>query len=108
MPRIFLSHSNKDNTQAIALRHWLIRQRPELANEIFLDISEDTGLAPGQRWKEALRQANLMWPAARLLASLLSGTVVWCTAWRSAPMGGDWSAPAAIAPCGFGTRTPVR
>jgi hypothetical protein len=31
MPRIFLSHSIKDNTQAIALRDWLIRQRPELA-----------------------------------------------------------------------------
>ena len=37
---------------------WLAEQRPELANEIFLDVSAETGLRPGQRWKEALRQAN--------------------------------------------------
>ena len=53
MPRIFLSHSSKDNTQATALRQWLIDQRPELTSEIFLDIAHDTGLAPGQRWKDA-------------------------------------------------------
>jgi hypothetical protein len=58
MPRIFLSHSSNDDNEATALRQWLIDQRPELVNEIFLDIAEDTGLAPGQRWKDALRQAN--------------------------------------------------
>jgi hypothetical protein len=56
--RIFLSHSSRDNRQAVALRQWLAEQRPELANEIFLDISQDAGLRPGQRWREALRQAN--------------------------------------------------
>jgi WD40 repeat protein len=58
MSRIFVSHSSRDNRQAIALVQWLSEQRPELANEIFLDISAETGLRPGQRWKEALRQAN--------------------------------------------------
>jgi len=56
--RIFLSHSSRDNRQAVALTEWLSKQRPELANEIFLDISPQTGLRPGQRWKEALRQAS--------------------------------------------------
>ena len=37
---------------------WLSEQRPELANKIFVDVSAQTGLRPGQRWKEALRQAN--------------------------------------------------
>lgn len=69
MPRIFLSHSSKDNTEAAALRQWLIDQRPELVSEIFLDIAEDTGLAPGQRWKDALRQANQRCEAVICLVS---------------------------------------
>ncbi|MGH3970456.1 MAG: toll/interleukin-1 receptor domain-containing protein, partial [Mycobacterium sp.] len=56
--RIFLSHSSRDNRQAVALRQWLAEQRPELADEIFLDIGEEAGLRPGQGWQEALRQAN--------------------------------------------------
>jgi TIR domain len=58
LSRIFLSHSSRDNRQAVALVQWLSEQRPELANEVFLDISAETGLRPGQRWKEALRHAN--------------------------------------------------
>ena len=58
MSRIFLSHSSRDNRQALALVQWLSEQRPELASEIFLDISSTAGLRPGQRWKDALRQAN--------------------------------------------------
>ena len=61
--------SSKDNTEATALRQWLIDQRPELVSEIFLDIAEDTGLAPGQRWKDALRQANLRCEAVICLVS---------------------------------------
>ena len=58
MSRIFMSHSGRDKREAVALRQWLSEQRPELANEIFLDIDPQTGLRPGQRWKEALRQAG--------------------------------------------------
>ncbi|BBX66550.1 TIR domain-containing protein [Mycolicibacterium psychrotolerans] len=58
MPRIFLSHSRRDNRQAIALRQWLIEQNPPLAEEIYLDLDADTGIQGGQRWKEALRQAS--------------------------------------------------
>jgi WD40 repeat protein len=54
--RIFLSHSSHDNRQAAALKHWLSEQRPELANEIFLDIDPSAGLRVGQRWKAQLVQ----------------------------------------------------
>ncbi|AHH15661.1 TIR domain-containing protein [Nocardia nova SH22a] len=58
MPRIFISHSSVDNVAARAIEQWLIEQAPELSGEIFLDLDPDTGIAPGTRWKEALRQAN--------------------------------------------------
>jgi WD40 repeat protein len=85
MPRIFLSHSSKDNTEATALRQWLIDQRPELVSEIFLDISEDLGLAPGQRWKDALRQANQRCEAVICLVSQSWGSSPECkTEYRTA------------------------
>jgi DNA-binding beta-propeller fold protein YncE len=85
MPRIFLSHSSKDNTQAVALRQWLIDQRPELVDEIFLDIAQDTGLAPGQRWKDALRQANQRCEAVICLVSRSWGNSPECkTEYRTA------------------------
>jgi hypothetical protein len=58
VPRIFLSHSSRDTAQAIALKRWLGEQEPGLAEEVFLDLDRDTGIAPGERWKEALRRAN--------------------------------------------------
>jgi WD40 repeat protein len=58
MPRIFLSHSSLDTAQAVALKRWLVEQEPGLAEEIFLDLDRDTGIAPGERWKEALLRAN--------------------------------------------------
>src|ERR1700722_149882 len=85
MPRIFLSHSSKDNAQASALRQWLIDQRPELVDEIFLDIAQDTGLAPGQRWKDALRQANQRCEAVICLVSDSWGSSPECkTEYRTA------------------------
>jgi WD40 repeat protein len=56
--RIFVSHSSCDNRQAAALVAWLSDVRPELATEIFVDISAEVGLVPGQQWQEALRQAS--------------------------------------------------
>jgi WD40 repeat protein len=58
MSRIFLSHSSRDAAQAVALKQWLVGQDPGLAEEVFLDLDRDTGIAPGERWKEALRRAN--------------------------------------------------
>jgi WD40 repeat protein len=69
MPRIFLSHSSRDNRQAIALRQWLIDQNPPLDNEIFLDLHRDSGIRAGVRWKDALRQASTRCEAVICLLS---------------------------------------
>ena len=58
MPRVFLSHSSRDSRQAMAVKAWLIEQEPGLAEEIFLDLDPHTGIRPGERWKQALQQAN--------------------------------------------------
>jgi hypothetical protein len=52
--RIFLSHSRWDNRAAVALKQWLAEQRPEPANEIFLDIDPATGMQLGARRKGQL------------------------------------------------------
>jgi WD40 repeat protein len=49
-----MSHASRDSRQAVALKQWLAEQRPELANEIFLDIDPQTGLRLGQQWKGQL------------------------------------------------------
>jgi WD40 repeat protein len=53
-----MSHSSRNNRQAVALKHWLSEQRPELANEIFLDIDPTTGLQLGWEWKGQLLLRN--------------------------------------------------
>jgi hypothetical protein len=55
LARLFISHSSANNAAAIALRDWLFEQGFE--NEVFLDVDPDRGLAPGERWQEALRAA---------------------------------------------------
>jgi WD40 repeat protein len=56
--RIFVSHSSKDSREAVALKFWLSELRPELANEIFLDIDPDTGLRLGEQWSRQLFTSN--------------------------------------------------
>jgi TIR domain len=68
--RIFVSHSGKDNRQAVALRAWLVAQDPALANEIFLDTDPYTGLKPGVRWKNELVSANSRCEAVICLLSI--------------------------------------
>ena len=43
----------------MALKQWLAEQRPELANEIFLDIDPESGMQPGARWKGQLFEEQL-------------------------------------------------
>jgi TIR domain len=52
--RIFLSHSSRDTREAIALKAWLSEQRPELRDEIFIDVDAQTGLKLGEKWKSQL------------------------------------------------------
>jgi hypothetical protein len=58
MSRIFVSHSGEDRRAAVALKQWLAEQRPQLANEIFLDIDPAAGLQLGARWKAQLFKNN--------------------------------------------------
>ena len=75
MPRVFLSHSSRDNRQAIALKQWLVEQEPALAEEIFFDLDRDTGIRPGERWKEALQRANARCEAVICLLSAQLGVL---------------------------------
>jgi WD40 repeat protein len=69
MSRVFLSHSSRDNRQAMAVKKWLIEQEPGLAEEIFFDLDPHTGIRPGERWKEALNKANTRCEAVICLLS---------------------------------------
>ena len=55
MSRVFMSHSSRDNRQAMAVKAWLIEHEPGLADEIFLDLDPHTGIRPGERWRRALQ-----------------------------------------------------
>jgi WD40 repeat protein len=56
--RIFMSHSSKDWREAVALKQWLSKQDPALANEIFLDLDREAGIGAGTRWKQELLRAQ--------------------------------------------------
>ncbi|MFC7291194.1 toll/interleukin-1 receptor domain-containing protein [Hirschia litorea] len=51
MSEIFISHSNEDNSEAKALRHWLIESGGWAPSQIFIDLSE---FVSGDRWRERL------------------------------------------------------
>jgi WD40 repeat protein len=65
MPRLFISHSGKENFEALAFRDWLISEG-WAASDVFLDLHT---LGAGERWKEALAKANERCEAVVLLAS---------------------------------------
>ncbi|WP_052172665.1 toll/interleukin-1 receptor domain-containing protein [Nocardia sp. BMG111209] len=54
--RIFISHAGTDVAAALALKQWLVRQRPELAGGIVLD-TEVAGIRAGKHWRDAMRAA---------------------------------------------------
>ncbi|SDR64179.1 WD40 repeat [Rhizobiales bacterium GAS113] len=75
MSRIFLSHSSRDNFEAIAMRDWLAA---EGWDDVFLDLDPDRGIAAGERWERALHTAANRCEAVIFLVSanwLASG---WC------------------------------
>ena len=53
-----MSHSSRDKRFALALKVWLAAQEPGLGDDIFLDLDPQTGIRPGERWRQALQQAN--------------------------------------------------
>jgi hypothetical protein len=67
MSRIFLSHHESNNREALALKLWLESQG--WRNEIFLDFDLEAGIKTGTRWKEALVQAGSRCEAVVCLTS---------------------------------------
>jgi hypothetical protein len=76
--RIFLSHSSVNNREAVALKQWLAKQNPRLANEIFLDLDPGTGIYIGQRWREALNRAATRCEGVVCLLSTQWESSEWC------------------------------
>ena len=54
MARIFISHNSQDAKEAAALKRWLTDNGWD---DTFLDIDAKDGLSPGERWKDALKNA---------------------------------------------------
>ena len=54
MARIFISHNSNDAKEAVALKQWLTNNGWD---DTFLDIDAKEGLSPGERWKDALKNA---------------------------------------------------
>ena len=54
MARIFISHNSNDAKEAAALKRWLTDNGWD---DTFLDIDAKDGLSPGERWKDALKNA---------------------------------------------------
>lgn len=75
MPLLFIGHSSVDSKAAIRLRDWL---RAEGHDEVFLDLDPDQGLAPGQRWREELREAGGKCAAVLVLVSPDWAASHWC------------------------------
>jgi TIR domain len=66
LPRLFISHSSKDNVPAKAFKQWLCASG-WTEDDVFLDLDDIGG---GERWKDALRKANARCEAIIFLASL--------------------------------------
>jgi hypothetical protein len=77
MSLIFLSHSSQNDAQAVALEKWL---KDNGWDEVFLDINPARGLAPGERWQEALRAAANRCEAVVFLVSPAWAASRWCLA----------------------------
>ncbi len=54
MTQLFISHSSKNNAEALALSQWLTT---EGWDDQFLDIDPQRGIVGGERWERALHQA---------------------------------------------------
>ena len=65
MPRLFISHSSKDNIEALAFQRWLTANGWS-EEDVFIDLH---GIGAGERWRETLRKANAACEAVILLAS---------------------------------------
>jgi formylglycine-generating enzyme required for sulfatase activity len=65
VPRLFISHSSKNNVEALAFQRWLIANGWS-EEDVFIDLH---GIGAGERWRDTLRKANASCEAVILLAS---------------------------------------
>ena len=77
MARIFISHSSVNNAAALAVAKWLADSGWD---DYFLDVSPRRGLAPGERWQEALKAAADRCEAVLFLISPAWRDSRWCLA----------------------------
>ena len=70
MSKIFISHSSPNTAAALAIASWLEQNG---WSEYFLDVNPQQGLAPGERWQEALKLA-----ADRCEVVLFLISPAWC------------------------------
>jgi hypothetical protein len=72
-----LSHSTKNNAEAIAVRDWMIAKGWD---DIFLDLDPGRGLKAGERWQDALRRAAERCELVIILISPGWASSKWCLA----------------------------
>ena len=80
MSKIFISHSSRDNFEAIGLVDWLAEAD---WSEAFLDLDPERGIAACECWERRLHEASQRCEAVIFLVSrnwLASG---WLTSWRN-------------------------
>ena len=65
MPRLFISHSNKDCIHALAFQRWL-ELKGWSRDDVFIDLHD---MQAGERWRETLVKANVACEALLFLAS---------------------------------------
>ena len=65
VPRLFISHSSKDNSHALAFRRWLMGKGWG-QDDIFIDLHD---MKAGEKWRETLVKANVACDALLFLAS---------------------------------------
>ncbi len=75
MSKIFISHSSVNNAAALAIAQWL---KADGWDDYFLDVTPSRGLAPGERWQEALKRAADRCEAVVFLISPAWRDSHWC------------------------------
>jgi formylglycine-generating enzyme required for sulfatase activity len=99
MGLLFVSHSSKDNDQAVKVRDWLYASGWK---QVFLDLDPTHGLAPGQRWQQELKDAGENCSAVIILISPHWVASRWCqTEFLVADQLGKRIFPIFVAPTSF-------